>query len=171
MKTQQTAIVVVLISAAVTAILAGPAHAQLGQRKPGDPRVGRLLDQIGLKYEVDVNGDFRLPFLSEETGRHHVVYINSRTATLGGLEVREIWAPAFASESMFPAELLNNLLEENNQTIVGAWRVISGPQGYGAVFSARIAADAHPQALATLVRAVCLVADHKEQAVTNGDNL
>jgi hypothetical protein len=153
---------IVVVMVAVGASLSGSAaFGQLGERKTADARVGPLLDRIGWKYEVDGDGDYRLGFAMEGENNGQLVFINSRTAPLGALEVREVWSPAFGSASPFPAELLNDLLEENHRVILGAWRVVKTPQGYLAVFGAHIAADSDAAVLGTVVQTVSLAANLK----------
>ena len=129
-------------------------RAQLGKGKPADPRVAALLDRIGCDYHVDSDGDYCLNFGEEGDDKPRLVYINSRTQSLGRLEIREVWSPAFASKTPFPAELLTEMLLDNDRKLVGAWRVLKLPEGYLAVFAVQIAADSDAAALATVLLAV-----------------
>ena len=50
-----------------------------------DSRVEKALKKLGLKYEVDEDGDFKLVFAVEDN--------RSTTETLGKMEIREVWSP------------------------------------------------------------------------------
>ncbi len=76
-----------------------------------DPRVEKALKKLGLKYEVDKDGDFKLVF-SVEDDRTQVVFINSTTETLGKMEIREIWSPTAKFSSTPPPALSLALLEK-----------------------------------------------------------
>jgi hypothetical protein len=142
-------------------LLSSNAQAQLGGRKPADPRVASVLERIGWKYDVDGDGDYRLAFAMEGERNGRFVFINSRTEALGTLEVREVWSPAFRLPAPLPADVMSELLEENGRMILGGWRVLKGPEGCIAVFAAQIAADSDPAAVGTVVQTVSLAAHTK----------
>ena len=137
----------------------------------GDSRVQELLERTGWNYAVDNDGDFKLGFRFNTDGRSQIVFVNSSTANLAGLEVREVWAPAIPVKGDLNEQLANDLLRENNRTKVGAWRLIKTRQGYMVVFAAQIAADADKETFMTIVRAVAVTADEKEKKVTEEDKL
>ena len=55
-----------------------------------DLRVQSALDDAGLKYTIDDDGDFRLLF-GQEDDRSQLVWINSNTEEYGNMELREVW--------------------------------------------------------------------------------
>jgi hypothetical protein len=163
--------------------------AQIGADKkpPADPRVKGLLDEIGYKYELDANNDYKLvPIRTEEdsgkTGadgkpamRSQLVYVNSNTERYGSLEIREVLAPAFLLDNPPSAEIANRLLRENNTVKLGAWRMVvinNGPNKgkWLAMFAAQIAANSDAESLRLTIKSVILIADRMEKAVTNADD-
>jgi len=72
----------------------------IGKSNRPDHRVSSILDQLGLNYEVDGDGDFRLLFGLGD-GRSQLVFVDSKTYRYQGLEVRSIWSPAYKSPTPF----------------------------------------------------------------------
>jgi hypothetical protein len=150
-----------------------------------DPRVKAALDQMGYKYELDKNNDYKLtPIRTEQTGtsadnkpiwRSQLVYVNSNTEKYGSLEIREVLAPAFLSNGPLSAEIANRLLRENNTVKLGSWRVVlinSGPNAgkYLAMFAAQINAVSDSESLRLAIKSVILIADRMEKELTNADD-
>src|SRR4051794_2017010 len=89
-----------------------------------DPRVKAALDQLGYKYELNSDNDYKLvPIETTQVGttadgkpkwRSNLVYVNSNVEKYGRLEIREVLAPAFLLDGPVSAELANRLLLENN---------------------------------------------------------
>ena len=169
-------------------ILTQTAHAQLGsaaKKPPADPRVKAALDEIGYKYELDANNDYKLvPIQTEQEGaapdgkpkfRSQLVYVNSNTEKYGTLEIREVLSPAFLSNGPLPSDVANRLLRENNSVKLGAWRVVvlnTGPNAgkYLAMFAAQIAADSDAESLRLTIKSVILIADRMEKELTGKDD-
>jgi hypothetical protein len=140
-----------------------------------DGRVKAALDQIGYKYELTADGDFKLAPLPTEGGRTQLVYVNSNTARFGTLEIREVLSPAFLSDGPLTADLANSLLRLNHQVKLGAWRVIPITKGSNSgkqlvMFAAQVAGSSDAEALRMTIRSVVLVADRMEKEVTGRDD-
>ncbi|RMF91904.1 MAG: hypothetical protein D6741_15525, partial [Planctomycetota bacterium] len=146
-----------------------PVQAQVGAAaKQGDERIGKLLDEINWKYEVDSDGDYKLIFRFEDD-RTQIVFVNSNTSKLGPLEIREVWAPSFRmGPNPRPADN-QALLEANDKVKLGAWRVVKAGDDYVAVFAIQIAADADRETLRTAVDAASVTADQMEQKYSQED--
>ncbi len=86
-----------------------------------DPRVERALKKLGLKYEVDEDGDFKLVFAVEDN-RAQVVIINSTTEALGKMEIREVWSPIAKFASNPPCDLSLELLEKHGTFKIGSYQ-------------------------------------------------
>jgi hypothetical protein len=167
-------------------LLAHTAQAQIGgaakKKPPADPRVRLALEQLGYKYELTEENEYRLfPIETEPSGadangkptyRSQLVYVNSATEPYGSLEIREVWSPAFYSAGPLTAALANRLLRENNSVKFGAWRVeVQQPSGkYLAMFAAQIAADSDTEALRLAIKSVMLIADRMEKELTGKDD-
>src|SRR5438270_4384084 len=97
-------------------LFAHVAFAQVGntaKKPPADPRVKAALDEIGYKFELNDDNDYKLvPIQTEQAGtaangkpiwRSQLVYVNSNTEKYGSLEIREVLAPAYLSEGPLSA--------------------------------------------------------------------
>jgi hypothetical protein len=169
-------------------LLAPATSAQIGtaaKRPPADPRVKAALDQIGYKYELTDDNDYKLvPIQTEQTGtsvdgkpifRSQLVYVNSNVEKYGSLEIREVLAPAFLSNGPLSAAVANRLLRENNSVKLGSWRlvVINSGQNAGkylAMYAAQISADSDAESLRLTIKSVILIADRMEKELTGTDD-
>jgi hypothetical protein len=164
------------------------ASAQIGntaKKPPADTRVRVALEEIGYKYEMTDDNDYKLvPIQTEESGknadgksiyRSQLVYINSNTEKYGALEIREILSPAFLSNGPLSAAVANRLLRENNSVKLGSWRLVvinSGANAgkYLAMYAAQISADSDPESLRLTIKSVILIADRMEKELTGADD-
>lgn len=160
-----------LFIGAVIFLTAGLAAAQVGEtNKEADPRVKRLLDQAGLKYKIDKDGDFKLINRFDDD-RSHMVFINSRTTQLGKMEIREVWSVGYMSDDVMPDAIAKDLLNANAKVKLGGWelRRFSGKEA--GVFRAQIAADTDERSLLMTMQAVSKTADDKEKEILKTDDL
>ncbi len=97
----------------------------LGVRAEGqaDPRVEKQLQALGLKYQVDKDGDYKLVFQAGDN-RTQVVFINSATNKVSGVEIREIWSPAYVGKEPPSGELLQKVLEDSQKRTLGSWQLM-----------------------------------------------
>ncbi|MEO0079461.1 MAG: hypothetical protein ABIK44_02130 [candidate division WOR-3 bacterium] len=156
-----------LLWTAVLALVIVPvAFGQLGSSKSGDHRVKKALDELGLKYTIDSDGDFKLTFEFED-GRSQLCFINSGTETFKLFEIREVWAPAYKTDGPFTATVANKLLEDSFKKKLGAWQTMVGSDGsHLAVFAAKIDANCDAQSLHACIKAVVSAADDMEEELT-----
>lgn len=155
------------------------AYAQIGGgrnttpqvRTGGDPRVRAALDQVGIKYEIDSDGDYRL-ILPATGNRTQLVFINSKTEKYANLEVREVWSEVLRNEGPLPASIANKLLRNSFEVKIGAWQTMYSQQRnlYIAVFAAKIAADTDGATLQTVLRSVIDTSDKMELELTGKDD-
>jgi hypothetical protein len=137
--------------------------------KPGDPRVQRLLEELELKYEVDSDGDFQVPFQLEE-GRSHVAFICSNTTHFGKFEIREIFAVAHITDGPLDPDLANALLLMNAHVKFGSWRTMNPKEDqYVIAFAAQLAANTDSSSLITAIHAVLQTADELEAKLDEED--
>lgn len=151
--------------------LPAPLAAQIGAAKKlkpevqSDPRVSALLDEAGIKYTVDSDGDYKVTFNMSDT-RTQVAFVRSSTSEYDDLEIREIWSYAYATESpeqpQFSADLANRLLEENNTNKMGCW----AKQGHRAVFVVHVAAEADVKSFRSCLEFALLAADTMEEQLS-----
>lgn len=159
---------VLLVSAAMcSAQLGAPGAAATS--KQGDVRVKKLLDEIGLKYKEDKDGDFVLVNDMGE-GRSQQLWILSRTSQLGTLDIREVWSIGYRSSTPLSASTANKLLDQNSQVKLGGWHVRKMGDQFVAVFAAKIAAETDKLALLLALQAVSQTADGMELDLTGKDD-
>jgi hypothetical protein len=177
-----------LLILACSLLLAQSLAAQVhtgAQKTLADVRVKAALDQIGYKYELTSDNDYKLvPIQTEQAGtkpdgtpnwRSQLVYVNSNTEKYGSLEIREVLSPAFLSNGPISAEIANKLLKENNSVKLGAWRIVvinSGPNTgkYLLMFAAQISANSDAESLRLAIKSVILIADRMEKEITGADD-
>lgn len=155
--------------------LCATSFAQLGEigadestsSSKGDVRVRRALESAGVKYTVDSDGDYRVHW-TLENGRTHVVFVNSNTTRLGSMELRKVWALAFAADEV-SANNLRALLELNAKYKVGGWCMVKRDNKYVVSFDITVAANCAGQALRTFTQIVASTADEIENTVTKAD--
>lgn len=139
-------------------------------KKRADPRVRRLLDELGCRYEIDGDGDFKLT-LNLGDGRSQLGFINSNTTSFSGLEIREIYSLGYILDSEPSEKIANFLLRDNGQVKMGAWRISGGVEGgrCGLIFAAHIGADCDAQTLSTVLEFVFRKADRFEKDIFETD--
>ncbi|AMJ56667.1 MULTISPECIES: hypothetical protein [Stenotrophomonas] len=130
-----------------------------------DPAVGRVLDTLKYKYEVDSDGDYQLVFEMEDD-RTQLVFVRSNVETYGSHKVREIWSPGYKSSSpQFPALVANRLLEDSNDSKLGGWV----KQGDVAMFVVKVDANASSEIISDAIDAAAKSADAIELEMTSKD--
>jgi hypothetical protein len=168
-------------------LFAQVAFAQLGapaKRPLADPRVKTALEQIGYKFELTEDNDYKLVPETEEIGkkangepiyRSQTVYVNSNVEKYGALEIREVVSPAYLSPGPLSAAVANRLLRENNSVKLGSWRVVVLNTGVNAgkylvMYAAQISADSDAESLRLTIKSVILIADRMEKELTGTDD-
>ena len=137
-----------------------------------DPRVMHALNEEGLEYDVDDDGDYRVVVSWSDDDRSHLVFVNSQTQVLGGAEIREVWAVAYmAAEPSIPGKVAIRLLEDNSKCKIGAWETRSNENGVRVHFNVKVPADASPAFLREVVNAVSATADELEKELLGTDEL
>lgn len=129
--------------------------------------VQKQLDELGYKYEVDEDGDFKLVFdLGESTDkRTQLVYVRTPTYSFGSHEVREVWSPGYKAKGKeFPASVANRLLEATQDSKLGAW----AKQGQYAVFVVKVPANASTKQLDDAIDVAMQSGDEMEAELTPG---
>jgi hypothetical protein len=135
-----------------------------------DSRVRRLLEELGYRYEIDSDGDFKLTMNLGE-GRSQVGFISSKTASFGGLEIRDLFSVAYVLDQPPTEKIANFLLRDNAVVKMGAWRITGGADGgrCGLVFAANVAADCDARTFSTVWEFVLRKADAFEKEIFQTD--
>ncbi len=136
------------------------------ESKNGDSRVKSRLDELGLKYEIDDDGDFRVVFNFEDD-RVHEGFVLSETSRFEGLEIREIISVGHVSEGPLDADLANAFLIFNSNVKFGAWQIRSNDgERCVVIFSALVAADINSESLDVVLRAVIVTAENVKRKLS-----
>ncbi len=155
-----------LLLGAILALIATP----LVYGATPDTRVKSILEQLDLQYEINDNGDFILIFTLEDK-RTQLCFLNSGTETYEGMEIREIWSPAYKSTGPISSKIANTLLEDSFKKKIGAWQSLIQSDGITriAIFSAKIDANCDASTLGPTIVAVVKAADEMEQTLSGTD--
>ena len=136
-----------------------------------DPRVAPLLDELGIAYNTDSDGDYKLILDVAGDERTQLVIINSRTRAFGELELRDVWSVAYIADGPLPAEMANELLQHGSDVAFGGWRSIVRDTGEHVVaFAAQVTADTDADTLRQILDAVLTASDAMEQRLTGRDD-
>ncbi|MBD2213786.1 hypothetical protein H6G27_28540 [Nostoc linckia FACHB-104] len=157
-----------ILSWAVFAVSMPIVSAQTTTKPTGDARIKDTLDKLGAKYELLLDGDFKL-LIPTENKRTQVVFIESKTEKIGNLEIRYISSPGYVTKGAISAEIANKLLQNSGLNKIAAWQVLTKEQTHMAVFTAKIAANTEAEALKNTLLAVGYGADAMEKELTGKD--
>lgn len=127
-----------------------------------DSSVKRKLDSVGQKYEVDKDGDFKLTFSFTEDKRTQIVFIHGTTDEIGGLTVRNVFAPVAMVDKDNIAGQALDLLKANNGYKAGAFEI----EGNYVLFSMKVPESATGAQLKRAAELVSILADEKEKELS-----
>lgn len=89
-----------------------------------DSSVKSQLDQIGMKYEVDKDGDYKVTIDFAKERRTQMVFVSGTTESVSGFSVRKIFSPAgtVATDGINGAKALE-LLRDSRVKKLGSWEI------------------------------------------------
>ncbi len=89
-----------------------------------DASVKRRLDDRGVKYSVDDDGDFKVTYNYSKEKRTQLVFVSGSALSVAGFQVREIFSPAarVKKDNINGAKALE-LLAESNTNKLGSWEI------------------------------------------------
>lgn len=118
MKTIATVACRLLALGTATALFAGSAA------QAEDAAVARRLNDRGMKFEVDKDGDYKVTYNYKKEGRSQLVFVSGRTQAVGGWTVREVFAPAARVEKDgIDGTRALDLLRESSKNKLGSWEI------------------------------------------------
>lgn len=89
-----------------------------------DESVQSRLDDRGLKYTIDTDGDFKVTYAYKNEGRSQLVFVRGKSETVRGLVIREIFSPAARlGKDGIGAEQALLLLNNSQRNKLGSWEV------------------------------------------------
>jgi hypothetical protein len=89
-----------------------------------DASVKQRLDQIGMKYAVDKDGDYKVTISFAKERRTQMVFISGTTESVSGFTIRKIFSPAatVATDGIDGAKALE-LLRDSRVKKLGSWEI------------------------------------------------
>ncbi|HEU0151939.1 MAG TPA: hypothetical protein VFQ84_01210 [Arenimonas sp.] len=89
-----------------------------------DASVAKRLDERGIRYEVDMDGDYKVTYNYAKEGRTQLVFVSGGTESVAGFEVREVFSPAgrVEADGIDGAKALE-LMAESRKNKLGAWEL------------------------------------------------
>ncbi len=157
-----------LVAVLVFGILAAAA-AFAQDAAAGDPRLTKQLDRMGIHYKITDSGNYSISY-DLEGGRTQTVYIMGKTETYQNTEIRELWSRAGTFDGVPSAEVMQKLLEESGQKVIGFWSIEKSNEGYIAYFSVKVPVYLRDSDLSALLELTANVADEKEAELFNSDD-
>lgn len=89
-----------------------------------DASVARRLNDRGMKFEVDKDGDYKVTYNYKKEGRTQLVFVSGNTQSVGGFVVREIFSPAARVEKdSIDGTRALDLLRESSKNKLGSWEI------------------------------------------------
>ena len=152
---KQTGRILATIGAAAGLLAALPIQAE-------DSSVKRRLDSVGQKYEIDKDGDFKLTFSFKEDKRTQIVFIEGTADEIGGMTVRNVFAPVAMVDKDNIAGKAVDLLKASNGYKSGAFEI----EGNYVLFSMKVPDNATGAQLKRAAELVSIVADEKEKEIS-----
>lgn len=134
-----------------------------------DTRVQEALEERGIPFEIDDDGDFRVVFTWQQDDRTQLVIISSSTQMVGDVEIREVRSAGFSSTEELPCSTARLLLSENTSFKIGAWETVTIAGQTMVFFTARVRADSTPAQLVTAAQIAGSYADELEKQLLGSD--
>ena len=132
-----------------------------------DSKVRESLAEAEICYSTRDDGSAQAVFRTEDN-RTQAVFVSNDTEKLLNYEYREVFSVAYVGAPL-NEERLEQLLVENNQTIVGGWKISKNERRLVVFFEVAIPADADGPTLGTAMRLCAEAADKKEKELTGND--
>ena len=136
-------------------------------RAEADQRVKKALDELGVKYTIDDDGDYAVTIAYEDEGRSQLVFVVSETDSVEGFEIRDVFS--FAVMGKTPTlEMTSGLMRASGKSVIGAFEMDSSGN---ILYLAKIPANLPPKQLHRIIRTVAAYADDAEKEILGSDKL
>lgn len=142
--------------------------AENAETHPLDPRIANALQELGISYDSDPEGNFYM-LVEFDDNRFQQVCIRSRTQEFLGVEMREIFSVALVSTGILDARTSNFLLRENLQKNLGAWAILHGSESQTAIYTAKVSSSLPSRILFEILAYLAETADGVEQRLSGLD--
>ena len=156
-------------SIALACLLLAAVNTAGAAKGTADAGVAKKLDALGLKYDVDGDGDYKLLF-EIDGGRSQIVWVRSPVETLGGMRIREILSisgksprPSGDEGITTAATAATAALLASNRQKLGGWVLKGSDDNQAFYYVAQIPADLGADDLGVVVRSIAKDADGFEE--------
>jgi len=157
-----------LLLAASLLLLASLAFAQ--NQASGDPKLAAALDEQGVIYTVNDEGNFVVDYqMDADENRSQRVFVVSRSSSYRNAELREIWSVAVVLKDYPDEELMYYLLTVNSGIKVGAWAIEEFDDELWILYTIKVPVDLGSAALADLIYFVAEMCDELEAELVGDD--
>jgi hypothetical protein len=130
-----------------------------------DRAVEERLNDMGTPYEIDSDGDYKITVSWQTEKRSQIVFVSGKTMEVGGLTLREVFAPvAFVDKHKITGAKALALLESAGTTKLGGWEIRGGV----VYFVVTMLDSMNAKELDAVVNIVSETADDKEIELTDG---
>lgn len=92
--------------------------------KADDGWAKKRLEQIGMKFEVDKDGDYKVTISFNKEKRTQMVFVSGATESVGGMTIRKIFSPAgtVATDGIDGAKAIE-LMRDSRSNKIGSWEI------------------------------------------------
>lgn len=162
----QCLLVACLITAGMT-----PAMAQDSELAP-EPvdaagSVQTRLEASGTRYEIDQDGDFKIVYSWRRESRSQLVFVAGHVEKVGGIAVRQIFAPvARLDDGRLAPDMATTLLRDNSSRILGHWATNDSHL----IYVIDIPDDIDAAGLESAISIAAEIADDKEIELAEGED-
>lgn len=134
-----------------------------------DAQAKAALEEAGLKYRTDSDGDFKV-VMREDGDRSQQVFVGSKRHKVGNSELRSIFSYVHVGDMPDP-KIMAYCLEQNGKIAYGSWRlqVDHESQKAALVFGVNLDADADPDELRLMIELAARFGDELEQKLSDED--
>lgn len=89
-----------------------------------DASVAARLDARGVQYVVDEDGDYKVTYNFADEGRTQLAFVSGATESVGGILIREVFAPAgWVERDRIDGDKALELLRHSRAQKLGAWEI------------------------------------------------
>ena len=130
-----------------------------------DASVEKRLNERGLEFQVDEDGDYRVAYRFGDENRTQLAFVRGATETTRSFVVREVWAAAAHIErDGISGDKALELLADSRTNKLGSWEL----DGKVLVYVINLPDDVSAATLEAALDTVATVADEMEIRLTDG---
>jgi hypothetical protein len=140
-------------------------------KRLSDIELDRKLEEAGLDFQIDEDGDYQIAFGFEEENRRQVAYLSPFQSPYDGLMYVEIWSPFMVRDGELEASMANELLLLNGTSTTGNFQTVAyNEQSLMALFAHIVPLSTQTDLLYDFIVEVLIVADNAEAQFSKEDS-